>query len=135
MYGAPVDSRLEWYPEYQVNLGAAQDPGGMPFTVDGYFDPNSQLYIRYFENGIVLLNNSNGSPTYNPSQTMQQVLVNGWGGGVRDGDIDPATNTYIAGWLSPQLVDTVTVPPYSSVILINQDTPIEVPPVPPPPGN
>ena len=80
----------------------------------------------------MLVNNSNGSLTYNPAQTMQQVIVSGWGGGVRDGDIDPDTLTYVAGSLSSQLVDTVTVGPYSSVILINQDTPLEVPP---PPGN
>src|SRR5262249_901512 len=32
MYGAPVNSHFDWYPEYQMNLGAAQDPGGMPLT-------------------------------------------------------------------------------------------------------
>jgi hypothetical protein len=128
MYGAPVDSRLAWYPEYQVNLGAAQDPGGMPLTIDGYYDPNSLLFIRYFANGIVLLNYSSIDQFYNPAQTMQQVIVNGYGGGVRDGDIDPTTNTYVAGWLTSQLVDSVTVGPFSSVILINQDVPIEVPP-------
>jgi hypothetical protein len=132
MYGAPVATRFQWYPEYQVNLGAPQDPGGMPFTVDGYYDPNSQLYIRYYENGLVLVNNSNGSLTYNPAQTMQQLIVSGWGGGVRDGDIDPKTLSYVGGSLSSQLVDTVTVGPYSSVILINQNAPIQMPP---PPGN
>lgn len=128
MYGGRVPSRLEWYPEYQVNLGAPQDPGGMPLTVDGYYDPASQLYRRYFQNGIVLLNNSNTPQVYNLGQVMQQVIVNGWGGGVRPGDIDPATNSYVAGWLSSQLVNTVTVGPYSSVILINQGIPIQAPP-------
>src|SRR5262249_17463985 len=68
MYGTPTEPRLEWYPEYQVNLGAPQDPGGMPATVDGYFDPGSQLYIRRFQNGIVLVNNSPTSLVYNPAQ-------------------------------------------------------------------
>jgi hypothetical protein len=128
MYGNPTATRLEWYPEYQVNLGAAQDPGGMPSTVDGYYDPASQLYIRHFQNGIVLLNSSASSLVYNPAQTMQQVLVNGWGGGVRPGDIDPATNSYVAGSLTSQLVSTVNVGPYSSVILINQGVPVQTPP-------
>jgi Hypothetical glycosyl hydrolase family 15 len=128
MYGAVTGTRLQWYPEYQVNLGAAQDPGGMPTTVDGYYDPGSQLYIRQFQNGLVLVNNSGRSLVYSPGQVMQQVIVNGWGGGVRPGDINPVTNTYIAGWLSSQLVNSVTVGPYSSVILINQGTPIQIPP-------
>jgi len=131
MFGAGVESRLEWYPEYQVNLGPAQDPGGMPLTVDGYYDLSSQLYRRYFQNGLVLVNNSAASLVYQPSQVMQQVIINGWGGGVRDGDIDPATNTYTAGWLTSRLVSSVTVGPYSSVILINADAPIQLPP---PPG-
>jgi hypothetical protein len=132
IFGARVDSRLMWYPEYQVNLGPAQDPGGMPLTVDGYYDPVSQLYRRYFQNGLVLVNNSPTSLVYHPDKAMQQVIVNGWGGGVRDGDIDAATNSYTAGWLSSQLVSTVTVQPFSSVILINPGQPIEA--VPPPPG-
>jgi hypothetical protein len=99
----------------------------MPSTVDGYYDSQSQLYVRYYQNGIVLLNNSNTSLVYNLPQVMQQVMVNGWGGGVRPGDIDPATNRYIGGSLSPQVVNSVTVGPFSSVILINQGTPIEVP--------
>jgi hypothetical protein len=119
LYGAPVSSRLEWYPEYQVNLGAAQDPGGMPTTVDDYFDPGSHLYVRNFQNGLVLLNNSGSTLTYDPGQVMQQVIVSGWGGGVRPGDIDPATNQYIGGSLSSQLVSTMSVGPYSSVILLN----------------
>jgi hypothetical protein len=128
MYGAVTDSRLMWYPEYQVNLGIAQDPGGMPLTVDGYYDPNSQLYVRYFQNGIVLLNNSATSLVFTPAQAMQQVIVSGYGGGVRPGDIDPASNSYVAGSLSSQMVNSVTVGPYSSVILIYAGDPIEVPP-------
>jgi hypothetical protein len=126
LYGQATSWHLEWYPEYQVNLGAPQDPGGMPTSVAGYYDPGSGLYVRYFENGIVLLNNSNASLGYDPGQVMQQVMVNGWAGGVRPGDIDPATNRYVGGWLSAQLVSTVTVAPYSSVILINQGTPIDI---------
>jgi hypothetical protein len=128
MYGNPTLTRLEWYPEYQVNLGAPQDPGGMPTSVDGYFDPGSGLYVRHFQNGIVLVNNSPSGLVYNPAQTMQQVIVNGWGGGVRPGDIDPATNSYVAGSLTASLVSSVTVGPYSSVILINQGVPIQTPP-------
>lgn len=134
MFGAPVDTRLEWYPEYQVNLGAAQDPGGMPSTVDGYYDAGSGLYVRHFENGLVLLNNSGASLVYNPGQAMQQVIVQGWGGGVRPGDIDPATNRYVAGSLASQLTSSVTVGPYSSVILINPGQPLEGPPPPAPPA-
>jgi hypothetical protein len=65
---------------------------------------------------------------YNPAQVMQQVIVNGWGGGVRPGDINPATNSYIAGSLTSSLVSTVTVGPYSSVILLNQGVPVQMPP-------
>jgi hypothetical protein len=128
MLGAPTSSGLEWYPEYQVNLGAPQDPGGMPTTVAGYYDPASGLYRRFFEHGIVLVNNTDTTQVYDPGQTMQQVIVNGWGGGVRNGDIDPATNSYVAGWLSSQLVSTVAVAPFSSVILINAGDPIDAPP-------
>jgi hypothetical protein len=120
MYGAVTGSRLEWYPEYQVNLGAAQDPGGMPATVDGYLDPGSGLYRRFYQNGIVLVNNSGNSLAYNPGQVMQQMIVNGWGGGVRSGDINPNSNTYVGGSLSYQPVNSVTVAPFSSVILLNQ---------------
>jgi hypothetical protein len=128
-------SGLQWYPEYQVNLGAPQDPGGMPTTLDGYLDPASQLYVRSFEHGLVLVNNSDTTRSYDPGQIMQQVIVNGWGGGVRNGDIDPVTNRYVAGWLSSQLVSTVSVGPYSSVILINAGDPIEAqPPGAPPLG-
>jgi hypothetical protein len=135
LYGLNVPSRLEWYPEYQVNLGAAQDPGGMPSTMGGYFDTASQLYVRHFEHGLVLLNNSAAIQVFDPGQDMQQLIVSGWGGGVRDGDIDPATNQYVGGSLSAQLVSTVAVAPYSSVILINAGDPIEVPPPPrPAPG-
>jgi hypothetical protein len=127
MLGAAVDSGLEWYPEYQVRLGAPQDPGGMPTTIAGYFDPSSQLYRRYFEHGLVLVNDTGAPQVYNLGQVMQQVIVSGWGGGVRPGDINPVTNQYIAGSLSSQLVTTVTVAPYSSVILINQGDPIQRP--------
>jgi hypothetical protein len=125
MVGAPTDSGLEWYPEYQINLGAPQDPGGMPTTVDGYYDPASNLYVRSFQHGLVLVNNTATTQTYSLGQAMQQVIINGWGGGIRDGDIDPSTNRYTAGWLSSQLVSSVSVAPYSSVILINAGDPIE----------
>jgi hypothetical protein len=126
--GEANDTRLNWYPEYLVNLGAAQDPNGMPQTVDGYLDPNSQLYVRQFQNGMVLLNNSNSTLQYTPAQAMQQVVVSGYGGGIRDGDIDADSNSFVSGSLSSQIVNTVTVAPYSSVILINQGQQIQLPP-------
>jgi hypothetical protein len=121
MVGAGTDSGLEWYPEYGINLGAPQDPpGGMPTTVDGYFDSTSNLYVRSFAHGLVLLNNTDTTQTYNLGQQMQQVIVSGWGGGIRDGDIDATTNQYVGGSLSSgPVVSSVNVGPYSAVILLN----------------
>lgn len=101
---------VEWYPEYDIPLGAPIDP--LPATIDGYLHPVWNVYVRHFEHGMVLVNPSSGNRTINNlGGTYLRVYPSG------GGDISPAGIP--SGTLTHQTITSLTLPAHSAAILLN----------------
>ena len=70
--------QLYWWPEYDLNLGAATD--ALPTDISAYRLANG-LYIRHYENGFVLVNPSGTARSYTPVAGDPRYLVEVSGGG------------------------------------------------------
>ncbi len=104
---------VQYYPEYQLNLGTATTP--LPSNVSSYLW--NGVYRRDFQNGFVLVNPGSTTYTLNLGGTYQQVHANG-GGTMTDAQID-ANGNYIGGSLSYQNVNSVTLAGGSAAIFLN----------------
>lgn len=80
-------SSLEWYPEWNLDLGAATSTSP---TVAGY--ASSGVYRRDFANGIVLVNPSGSPVTVNLGATFQRVVPSGGGAVATDGTVTGTTS-------------------------------------------
>lgn len=83
----------EWFPEYSIDLGSPIDP--LPVTIDGFFDATSQLYVRHYAKGMVIVNPSADAHTINLGGTYQRVNPIG-GGLVPEDGTTPGTINYVA---------------------------------------
>jgi hypothetical protein len=104
---------VQYYPQYQVNLGAPTTP--LPTDVSSYLW--NGVYRRDFQNGFVLVNPGSTSYTLNLGGTYQEVQGSG-GGMMSDSDID-ANGNYIGGSLNYQDVSSVTMPGSTALIFLN----------------
>ena len=68
----------EWFPEYAIDLGSPIDP--LPITIDGLFDATSQLYVRHYGKGMVIVNPSDTAHAINLGGTYHHA--NPIGGGL-----------------------------------------------------
>ena len=84
---------VQYYPEYQLNLGTATTPP--PSDVSSYLW--NGVYRRDFQNGFVLVNPGSTTYTLNLGGNYQQVQGHG-GGTMTDAEID-ANGNYIGGSL------------------------------------
>ncbi len=101
-------SYIQYYPEFQIDLGNASD--------DFYYNEDS-VFIREFENGLVLVNPfSDETKTYELPKTYYKVSP------VGGGTIDSSAN-YNAYLSYQEISGSVTLPPVSAIIL--KDTAVE----------
>ncbi|MFN8597857.1 MAG: putative glycoside hydrolase [Anaerolineae bacterium] len=83
----------EWFPEYAIDLGRPIDL--LPVTIDGLFDATSQLYVRHYAKGMVIVNPASDAHTINLGGTYYQA--NPSGGGIVPADgLAPGTINYAA---------------------------------------
>jgi hypothetical protein len=103
----------QYYPQYQLNLGAATTP--LPSNVSSYLW--NGVYRRDFQNGFVLVNPGSTTYSLDLGGTYQQVQGQG-GGTLSDSQFD-ANGQYIGGSLSYQNVSSVTLTGGSAAIFLN----------------
>ena len=102
-------SSLEWYPEYDLNLGASREEPKP--DVAGYWDQVWHLYRRDFTRGMVLVNPS-ASPVWVVSLGGPYQLLSASGGGPVGSD------GKTTGSLALEAVTGVTVPAHSARVLL-----------------
>jgi hypothetical protein len=103
----------EWYPEYDIPIGAATQSAGSVIT--NLYDSVNQVYRRTFDNGFVLLNaqdSSGTTVTVNLGGTYYLAQTRG-GGTVSPSGTPTGEVTYRA-------TTQVTLPPYSAAVLLNE---------------
>lgn len=103
----------EWYPEYDIRTGAPTQSAGS--DIANLYDPVKQVYRRTFDNGFVLLNaqdSSGTTVTVNLGGTYYLAQTSG------GGPVSPSGNP--TGEVSYRAVTSVTLPPYSAAILLNE---------------
>jgi hypothetical protein len=96
-------SSPQYYPEYQLNLGAATTP--LPSNVSSYLW--NGVYRRDFQNGFVLVNPGSTTYTLNLGGAYQEVQGHG-GGPLDDTQLD-ASGNYIGGSLTYQSLSSITL--------------------------
>lgn len=97
--------QVSWFPEYDLDLGAAVDPPGLR--------QDQGAFVRRYANALVLANPGDGTVHYALPATMQLVTPVG-GGAV------PADGTLPASWkLQETPVTTVTLGPRQGAVLLH----------------
>ncbi len=100
---------LEWYPEYDIPIGAYSY---LPGDISELWAPDPGIYIRNFDNGLVLVNPTSADPgEYVLPQ--ESYLVSASGGGPVPGDGIPT------GTLTYEEADSVNLGPYDAAVIIN----------------
>jgi len=107
-----TDSELYWWPEYNLNLGSPTD--ALPTSISAYALANG-LYLRHYQNGIVLVNPTGSAVTYTFSANDPRYLVAFSGGGDVDanGNIPASSLTYAL-----QNGGTFSIPAWSGEIFM-----------------
>lgn len=101
----------EWFPEYSINLGAYL--GSQLNNIDELYDTSWQVYIRDYDNGIVLVNPSNSVRNINLGETYYLATPQGGGFIPIDGQIP-------SSWkVNYTAVSTIMLPAVSAAILIH----------------
>ena len=103
----------QYFPEYQLNLGAAVTP--LQSNVSGYLWDG--VYRRDFQNGFVLVNPGSTAYTLNLGGTYQEVQGHG-GGTLTDSQLD-ANGNYIGGTLTYQDLSSITLAGGTAAIFLN----------------
>jgi hypothetical protein len=96
--------RVSWFPEYDLDLGAAIDPPGL--------HADQGAFVRHFANGLVVVNPGDSTVTYKLPAPMRSETPSG-GGTVPDSGVLPVT------WgMSEATVTAVTLQPRHAVVLL-----------------
>lgn len=97
--------QVSWFPEYDLDLGAAVDPPGLR--------QDQGAFVRRYANGLVVVNPGDGTVRYALPATMRLVTPAG-GGAVPDSGVVPP------GWtLDEQPVASVTLGPHRAAVLLH----------------
>ncbi|MBI3959746.1 MAG: hypothetical protein HY328_13130 [Chloroflexi bacterium] len=112
-----LDIEPEWWSEYDIPIGTPIESAGS--DVGNLYDAENQVYRRDFDSGFVLVNPT--SP-WDGSGITSTVDLGGvfylaqpsGGGAVPENGIPTGTVTY-------QAVTQVVLPPYTAVVLLNQE--------------
>jgi len=118
-----LDAEPEWWPEYDIPIGSPTNSAGT--NIENLYDRANRVYRRNFDNGFVLVNPTNpwdGSGitvTVNLGGTYRMAKTSG-GGTVPGNGVPTGRVTY-------KKVTKVTLPPYSSAILLKSAGPSPAP--------
>jgi len=103
-----VSMQPEWFPEYGIDLGPAVDP--VPQHVADLAD--GDVFLRRYQNGLVVVNPGDSSATYSPGGTWYRATPQG-GGIVPDSGVLPGS------WrVTTSPVTSVTLGPQSAAVLL-----------------
>jgi hypothetical protein len=104
----------QWFPEYGIDLGPAITP--LPARIGALRTPQG-VYVRRFEDGLVLVNPGSRSARYSLSGQLWRVTPHG-GGAL------PA-NASTAGWglRERKVSGSVTLRPHTAEVLLSSRTP------------
>jgi hypothetical protein len=102
--------QIQWFPEYEIDLGAAVDP--LPGQIAALLDATSNLYVRHYAKGRVLVNPGASTLSATFNTTYYQVTPQGGGTVATDGSTD--------GTLSTSPVTSVSLGPHSAAVLLDQ---------------
>lgn len=107
----------EYFPEYRIDLGPAQT--GLPEDIDELYNSDWGVYVRRFQKGLVLLNNSSQTRTINLGGDYWLADPSGGGFVPESGDISSWGVNYTT-------TSTVSLAPHQGAILLNSE-PSEAP--------
>ena len=107
-FNLETDMAPEWWPEYDVPIGAPTQNAGT--NVDNLYDSANHVYRRNFTNGFVLVNPTGSSYTVNLGGTYYRVSTSG-------GGLVPFSGIP-SGSVTTSAVSSVTLPAYSAVVLL-----------------
>jgi hypothetical protein len=97
--------RVTWFPEYDLDLGAAVDPPGLR--------QDQGAFVRRFGNGLVVVNPGDATVRYTLPSTMNRVVPVGGGAVPDDGKLP-------AGWRLQQTpVSSLTLEPRRAAVLLH----------------
>jgi hypothetical protein len=100
---------VQWFPEYAIDLGAPTD--ALPSDISTYLDATSNVYVRHYTKGLVLVNPSGSAHTATLSTTYYQVVPSG-------GGVVPADG-FTPGSLSTSAVTSVNLAAHTAAVLLN----------------
>ncbi len=103
----------EWFPEYEVQIGSPS--GDMPESISALWRSDWNVYARYYNNGLIIVNPSNENRSIELFQDYLQVLP--YGGGIvpENGDITDWTIDY-------KQTSYLELQPNQGIILLNNIT-------------
>lgn len=105
-----IGYECEWFPEYAVALGAPTDP--LPTEISSFFYAPSNVYIRHFRHGMVVVNPEPTSTGLDLGGTYNFVIP--VGGGIVPSDGTPP------GSLSYEPHSSITLAAHGAAILLTQ---------------
>jgi hypothetical protein len=101
---------LQYYPEYELKLG---NPLNQPQSVEDLYDSKLELYVRKFENGMVILNPWQHKIKTRVPSAHYRAVIKGGGPVGKDG--------IVSGSLSYKAVSrSISLEPLSAVILVKK---------------
>lgn len=102
---------VQWTPQYDINLGPPVDP--LPSNISSYWYPNWKVYVRHYQNGMVLVNPTTADTgTIALNNTYYKVNVAQGGGPVPADGSAPGSLSYTA-------TSTVDLAPHTAVVLLD----------------
>jgi hypothetical protein len=101
----------EYFPEYEIDLGKPEE--GLPADIDELFNRRWGVYVRRYENGLVLLNPTANSKRVVFNRTYKVAEPKGGGNVPLSGDISSWVVEY-------RPVREVTLKPHQGAILLKQ---------------
>ena len=99
----------EWFPEYSVDLGAPV--GGIPAQISDLYRSDWEVYVREYENGLVIVNPDSTSRSFDVGSGYAEMVPHGGGIVPENGDISTMYLTY-------EPVDAVVMPAHTGLVLL-----------------
>ena len=109
-----LDLMPEWYPEYDIPIGAALTPP--PTNIDELYDSISGAYRREFDNSFIFVNPTN--PWDGSGETLTIDLGAEYALAVTHGGGEIGEDGSVSGTLEYRQVSAITLPPSSAAVLL-----------------
>jgi hypothetical protein len=114
-----MDYAPEWWPEYDLPVGRAMEAA--PGSIDALYDAPAGIYRRVFDTGLVLVNPT--SPWDGTAVTRTVSLGTTYYLAETSGGGEVPESGVPTGSVSYRPVTSVTLPPFSAVVLFTTATP------------